>query len=311
MLQQTRVAAALPYFDRWMARFPTIAALAEADEQEVLSLWQGLGYYRRCRALLDGARLIRARGMPSSAAGWLCVPGVGRYTAAAIASIALGEAAPLVDGNVERVVARLGAWPQGGPALHRRAWEWAAKNMRISRPGDWNQALMELGATICTPVSPRCQECPLASGCAAYRQGEPERYPARAPVSPPTRLFHLVWVPIREGKLGLRRIPPGEWWAGMWEFPRVDASQSIAKAEARLHEIVGPCKREALGVIRHTVTTHRIEVRASLAFPPTCRETLQWRHLEALERLPMPAAQRKLLVLTMKKTPTPFPFVPE
>lgn len=295
MLQQTQVATMLPFYERWMRRFPTLEALAQADEQEVLALWQGLGYYRRCRLLLEGARKVSSAGVPESAKAWLDVPGVGRYTAGAIASICLGERAPVVDGNVERVFARTAACGERGPRLHRLAWEWAERNLDAERPGDWNQAVMELGATVCTPSRPACGECPLEPSCAARQSWRVEEFPAprvRATVHPN---LHLCWVPWNEGRFGVRQIPAGRWWEGMWEFPREDATGDRADAEAKLRAVVGNGWAESLGEFRHTVTHHRVLLEASLVRCAEPSPLLTWTSLEQLRELAMPAPQRKTL----------------
>lgn len=295
MLQQTQVATALPFYERWMSRFPTVDALAAAEESEVLELWQGLGYYRRCRSLLNGARTVAANGFPASAEQWLAVPGVGPYTAGAIASICLGERAPVVDGNVERVFARTTACADPGPALHRRAWEWAGRVLDTERPGDWNQALMELGATVCTPSKPRCDDCPLETSCAARQSWRVDQFPRRRP-SPSVRLrTHVCWVPFEGGAFGVSQIPAGEWWEGMWEFPREDATESRTDAEERLRDRVGPGWTESLGAFRHTVTRHRVELEASLVRCEQRSAALRWVTPDELEGLALPAPQRKTL----------------
>ncbi|MCO5295956.1 MAG: A/G-specific adenine glycosylase [Fimbriimonadaceae bacterium] len=295
MLQQTQIATALPYYERWMRRFPTVEALAAADEQDVLALWQGLGYYRRCRYLLNGARYIVALGLPTSAQGWLTVPGVGRYTAGAIASICFGECAAVVDGNVERVFARTTACGETGPTLYRHAWEWAERNLDPHRPGDWNQALMELGATVCTPSKPRCEGCPLEPSCAARQSWRVEQFPV-ARTTPSVRLrTHVCWVPFESGAFGVCQVPAGEWWEGMWEFPREDATDDRAAAEAQLRERVGAGWTESLGEFRHTVTRHRVVLEASLVRCDARAQALRWVTRSELEALAMPAPQRKTL----------------
>lgn len=197
MLQQTQVDRVIPYFVAWMERFPTIKALADATIDDVRSAWTGLGYYRRAAFLLEGARQIAAAGdglPPETAAGWAGVKGVGPYTAGAIASIVYNEVTPLVDGNVIRVLARLravGANPKA-PSSMKLWWRLAAVLVDTARPGDFNQAMMELGATLCTKAAPRCTECPLNKHCRAYRQAlsaarcaPSRRAPLPAPSSPP------------------------------------------------------------------------------------------------------------------------------
>jgi A/G-specific adenine glycosylase len=284
MLQQTQVATVIPYFERWMLRFPSIEALAEADDQGALSIWQGLGYYRRCRMLLAGASYLLAHGMPSTAGQWLKVPGVGRYTAAAIASIAYDEPIAVVDGNVERVFSRLMACDLSGAALHRAAWEWAPTQVPEGRPGDWNQALMELGATICRPDSPRCSACPLSSCCLAFQQNRQGHLPVAARKVPAIRLKREAWVHVCGDLFGLEQIPRGEWWEGLWRFPTTSA-----------------CGGEQIGVIKHVVTHHKITMTV---YKAACRQKdvrLTWFEQTKLGQLPMPAPQRRALKLALQK----------
>lgn len=292
MLQQTQVATVLPYYERWMERFPTIASLALADEQEVLSHWQGLGYYRRCKMLHAAAQALVSTGAPQTFEDWMKVRGVGRYTAGAISSIAHGEPVPLVDGNVERVFARVTAETSTRPQLTELAWDWAAAQMYTKRPGDWNQALMELGATICRFDNPKCEVCPVARECLAHARGLVEEIPRAKPAAVVKHLRHVVYVPIHSGKYGLRQIGLQQWWAGMWEFPRADIP-----GDAQLEASLGPGWVQDLGTIKHTVTNHRITIRASLKHCDEPGNEVQWFTAGELEALPLPAPQRKILRL--------------
>jgi A/G-specific adenine glycosylase len=297
MLQQTQVATVLPYYLRWMERFPTVESLAAADEQTVLSLWQGLGYYRRGRQLHAAAQKLASQPMPQTATEWQKFPGIGPYTAGAIASIALGEAVPLVDGNVERVFARLNAFPASGPALHRAAWDWATAQMVTDRPGDWNQALMELGATVCRPRDPDCPNCPVQEFCEALARGKATDFPVPGPKKATVGLVHEVYVPVCGGKWGVRQIPHGQWWQSMWEFYRVDqTADSVAEAT----ETLDAQTFEIAGQFRHAVTHHRIAVTVYRVECRVPHPDLRWVDRETLSALPMPAAQRKALALCDK-----------
>lgn len=302
MLQQTQVATVLDYYARWMARFPTVEDLAAADESDVLAAWQGLGYYRRGRYLLQGARWIVANQMPTDSNGWSKVPGVGPYTSAAIASIAFGEPVSLVDGNVERVYARLTGSRASGRALTAEARAWAARHLYRERPGDWNQALMELGATVCTPRKPKCDACPLADRCVAKRSWLVDQLPVPEPKPDIVRQHHVVWVPYRAEEhgpaFGLRQIPEGAWWAGMWEFPRVVLESG--KSEEDLRQIVGPGWTEKLGSFRHQVTHHRIRVDAALVRCELPRPELRWAPVAELSAFAMPAPQRRVATMAIK-----------
>jgi A/G-specific adenine glycosylase len=285
MLQQTGVSTVIPYFQRWMKRFPTVEELAIADEQEVLAIWQGLGYYRRCRNLHQGAKVVVRDGWPSSVKEWLRIPGVGRYTAGAITSIALGQVEPLVDGNVERVYARLTSDTASGNDLNRKTWTWAAEEMRPNAPGDWNQALMELGATICTPAKPDCEDCPLADVCVAFKLGVVKNLPTAVAKRKVELLAFEVCISICENRYGVRQIPEGNWWAGMWEFPRKNLAANIELDFASM----------SLPPIRHTVTHHRITLYPHIAILSKPSDDLRWFTFEELALMPMPAPQRKLL----------------
>ncbi len=296
MLQQTQVATVIPYYERWMARFPTIQALAAASEDEVLAMWQGLGYYRRAKLLLAGARSVDV--IPRSADEWRKIPGIGAYTAGAIASIAQGEPTALVDGNVERVFARLNACEEAGPRLSKAAWQWASAHVHPDRPGDWNQALMELGATICRPVEPLCEQCPVASHCQALAQGIQAQLPRSTPKPIPVQLVHHVWVPVHEGKYGIRQIPNKQWWSGMWEFLREDD-------QAALSDLLPEAYVEAVGNFRHTVTNHRITVHVSKAQVSHANAGLTWVTEEQLAGYALPAPQKRALTMVSQFQASP------
>lgn len=307
MLQQTRVAAVLPYYRRWMERFPTLAHLAAADEQEVLHAWQGLGYYSRARNLLRGAREVRDRldgRMPETAEELRRLPGIGPYTAGAIASIAFRRAEPVLDGNVVRVLARLFALP-GDPTrgpLRRRLWELAAALLPPEAPGDFNQALMELGAVLCTPRGPRCGECPLRARCRAVAEGFPERYPelpARPSPTPISAAAAVVWQGSRVLLVQRRRDEAR--WPGMWQFPSAELreGEEAADCAARaVQESVGLTVRtgRVLPPVRHAVTRWRILLTPVCCDAVAGRESAagcpDWRWLEPEEvsSLPLPAA---------------------
>jgi A/G-specific adenine glycosylase len=224
MLQQTRVEAAIPYYLRFLERFPTIEALAAAAESDVLAAWSGLGYYSRARNLHRAARLVAERGIPATYAAVRALPGAGPYTAAAVASIALGEAHAAVDGNVVRVVSRL---TNGAGEIEREA----GRLLDRGRPGDFNQAMMELGATVCVPGAPKCGECPVLPHCAGRAAGRERELPVKA-AKPAVRDVALeLLAPERGGRVFLRQRGASEKrLAGFWElpeksaFPRIDAS---------------------------------------------------------------------------------------
>lgn len=227
MLQQTQVATVVDYFRRFVARFPTVEALAEATEAEVLWLWQGLGYYRRARSLHAAARAIvadHAGRVPDAAEALRRLPGVGRYTAGAVASIAYGRREAILDGNVARVLARVFGLraPIDLPSTTAQLWDLAGQLVPKDRPGDFNQAMMELGALVCTPRAPRCLTCPMAKACEANRLGLADALPARLPRRPPRAVEHHALAVERDGRYLLIRRPARGLWAGMWGLPTAE-----------------------------------------------------------------------------------------
>jgi A/G-specific adenine glycosylase len=289
MLQQTRVDTVVPYYQRFLARFPTAAALAAASEDEVLAAWSGLGYYRRARLLHAGVREVVARyggAVPEDAAARRALPGVGAYTAGAIGSIAFGREEPLVDGNVARVLARLRGidTPLGRADTERRLWDEAARLVRGPRPGVLNQALMELGATVCTPKTPRCERCPVASECTARAACRAEALPvARAKKVPRDVALvavvalddaepNAVWL-VRGGVAGAaaRVAALGRSFAGLHGPPLAEgrgmtaARDALARAGLDGRLVDGPCGR-----LVHALTHRRLSVevwRAEGAVP--------------------------------------------
>jgi A/G-specific adenine glycosylase len=227
MLQQTRVETVTPYFTRWMDRFPTVRALADAPLDDVLSHWAGLGYYARARNLHLAARDVVGNyggEFPAAAEKLRALRGIGAYTAGAIASIAFGEAAPIVDGNVVRVLARVDALDGAADdaALKAIVWRRAEELVRSdggTRAGDFNQAMMELGATVCTPSSPDCAQCPLASQCRARALGDVASRPAPKTKKAPPVVKAVALLVERAGKLLFVRRPPSGLWGGLWEPP--------------------------------------------------------------------------------------------
>jgi A/G-specific adenine glycosylase len=306
MLQQTRVETAGPYYERFLERFPDRASLAAADDDEVLAVWSGLGYYRRARLLLAAARQLEAqgRGWPTSAAEWRRLPGVGPYTAAAVASIAFGEVVPALDGNAVRVLSRLAAeaGDPGRVAIRRRLEDLALRLLDRERPGDGNQALMELGATICRPRRPRCELCPLAIDCRAAETGEAERYPFRRKPTAPRRETRVVALVSRRGRLLMfRRAGDDALLAGFWELPWVQGEPG-ERAERELGRRYGGCWRlaERLAGARHAITNRRIEAELWGAHRGDGEEVAEgpeagWYAPQRLADLPSGSLDKKLL----------------
>lgn len=268
MLQQTRVETASPYFERFMESFPSVEALADAELESVLSLWSGLGYYQRARRLHAAARRIVEAGgeFPSTLEAWKELPGVGPYTASAIASIVLGICEPAIDGNVMRVVARLLALEEDPKRrVGAKAIESTARALLDEeRPGDSNQAIMELGATICRPRRPRCSLCPLESDCRAASAGNPERYPISVRRVKQRRQRRQVAVVVSGQRLLLFRRPEeSRRMAGIWELPWVDEGPGQSPAEGLGKRYGGRWELGTTrGRVQHSVTDRlfRIEV---------------------------------------------------
>lgn len=238
MLQQTRIEAALPYFDRFMAALPTVSALAGAEEERMMKLWEGLGYYSRARNLQKAAKqIVNEYGgeLPASYDRLLALPGIGEYTAGAIASMAFGLPVPAVDGNVLRVTARL--LDDDGDItrapVKKRLREAVCTMLPADRPGDFNQAIMELGETVCLPnTRPLCEECPLAEECRGRRAGHPERLPVRAEKKARRVERRTVMIVIAEGRVLLHRRKETGLLAGMWELPSADGRLTPEEAAA-------------------------------------------------------------------------------
>jgi A/G-specific adenine glycosylase len=278
MLQQTRVAVVLERYQRFIAQFPTVERLAGAREQTVLAAWSGLGYYRRARALHAAARDIRRSGeFPNSAATLAQLPGIGRYTAAAVASIAFNEPVAVVDGNVKRVLERLlGPHQTQRPpvSVEERFWQIAGKLLDRRRPGDFNQAMMELGALVCLPGRPQCQRCPVASLCAS-------RGPAAKSKQQPRRKAALTYALIRQNRgVLLEQRPAGSrLMPGMWELPTL-----IGTLPAGLSPIM---------TLRHSITSTDYVVQVFAV--PSHKANGRWVRLENLERLALTGLTRKIL----------------
>ncbi|MGQ7829542.1 A/G-specific adenine glycosylase [Altererythrobacter sp. Z27] len=251
MLQQTTVAAVKPYFAKFIASWPTVEALAAAEEAEVMAAWAGLGYYSRARNLLKCARAVAARGgFPESEEELLGLPGLGPYTAAAVAAIAFGERAVVVDANVERVVARLFAITAPLPGARKAIRERAAEITPEDRAGDFAQAMMDLGAQICTARDPKCLLCPLASDCAARAQGDPALLPVKSPRKPkPERQGRAYWIE-RGGAVWLVTRPGNGMLGGMRALPD-DGWSAQADGSARPPL---PGAQRSLGAVRHVFT---------------------------------------------------------
>jgi A/G-specific adenine glycosylase len=254
MLQQTTVAAVGPYFARFLERFPTVEALAAAPRDDVLSNWAGLGYYSRARNLHAAAQALARDGFPRDETSWRALPGIGPYTAAAIASIALDQPANVVDGNVERVMSRLYAVETPLPEAKPELRDLAARYITAERPGDWAQALMDLGATICTPTSPKCLLCPLRESCAAYAKGAPETYPRKTPKANRPHRHGAAFVLTRADEVLLQRRPDKGLLGGMLGLPTTEWRAEKWSADEALTQAPATTKWKSHGEVRHVFT---------------------------------------------------------
>ncbi len=272
MLQQTRVETVIPYYERFLARFPTPSALAEAPVDDVLALWSGLGYYRRARLLQRGATAVAEGGgaLPSDRESLRAVPGIGPYTAGAIASIAFGEPVGLVDGNVARVLSRLLLLEDDmrGPGM-KRAQTIADHLVAREAPGAWNQALMELGATVCTPRTPACLVCPVAARCGARAEGRQASLPVMSAKAKPTALRVQAVVASFRGEVLLGQRSGDRLFGGLWEPPCADGDEAVRAALVR--GLAAKGELSVAGVVVHVLSHRRLTIdvlRLELARPP-------------------------------------------
>lgn len=258
LLQQTQVARGRVYFERFLAAFPTVEALAAAPIEAVLKAWEGCGYYARARNLHRAAGTIAREGWPQDYAGWRALPGVGPYTAAAISSLALGEARAVNDGNVRRVLARL--WGERQPT---EPWVQARADEVLdpARPGAWNEAVMDLGATVCTPKAPRCPECPLAEWCVARASGHPVGFPAPK-VRTAVREVRAVALLIGNADRAVLERRGGSLLGGLMGLPTEEVREGEREADAlaRLSARLGAAVTGELGEVTHTMTHRRVRL---------------------------------------------------
>lgn len=302
MLQQTQVTTVIPYFHRFIHRFPTPRALADAPEQEVLRLWQGLGYYARARNLQRTARILvhdLDGDFPRSLEQLQELPGIGRYTAGAIRSLAFDLPSPILDGNVMRVLCRLdGIQPDPRtPAIQRRLWQRAEQMVPGRRAGDFNSALMELGATVCTPRQPTCPSCPVRSFCTARARDLQELIPPPRRAKPTPLQRRSIFCIHHEGRYLIEQRPPRGRWAGLWQF--------VTRAEDGPTDLPVPVEPTVeLGRIRHALTHRRYlftifltrAINGDAAHGPSA-PPLAWVGLDQLDRYPLPRPHLRVAAL--------------
>ncbi len=323
MLQQTQVATVIEYYHRFLATYPDINALAAAAEQDVLRLWSGLGYYRRARQMHAAAKLIVESGLPfpKTLSEIEKLPGIGRYTAGAIASFAFDQPAPIVEANTQRLFSRL-LRMEVDPRSRQgqlQLWTFAQSLVNIKKfsPGRINQAVIEIGSQICTPRAPGCPDCPLVQFCPTFAEGLQAKIPKAAPKKVVTELTHVAFLVRDRGQLLLRKNSADQWWTGLWDFPRVDVSHattfckmalspsSLEKAELdwlsgqllQEHEIDCTVDQH-LCTFTHTVTRYRISLHtftAKVNSRPKRARNFAWHRTASALNLPLTAPAKKIL----------------
>jgi A/G-specific adenine glycosylase len=324
LLQQTRIDQGLPYFEKFIRRFPNIAALAGADEQEVLALWAGLGYYARARYMLQAARIIAQEfggRLPDDYNLIRNLPGVGPYTAAALASLIYNQPRAAVDGNVIRVLSRVFGMRRDARLHSTKTMlnKLAARLLDPEQPGRYNQSVMELGALVCKPQNPACQECPLQPYCKAHRMNQEIRFPVKS--RPPSRkaLHQYVFIIQNQGKLLLARRPAKGMLASLWEFPVAPAESipedpQIATTLLESHFSVKGEVQKVLKIMKHDYSHIRLSYRAALAhnvagdFPANGYAGFTWVLPHHLDRFPIHNAHQKIIRLLRVENYFPAPL---
>lgn len=311
MLQQTQVVTVIGYYQRFLQRFPTIRDLAAADENEVLRLWEGLGYYRRARQLHAAAKKILAEHhgvYPETFAEVLALPGIGRYTAGAILSIGRDARLPILEANTIRVLSRLFAYEGDvySTTGQKALWHYAEELLPAQEVGLFNQSLMELGALVCTPREPACLLCPVSSLCPTRERGLQAKIPSPKKKTQYEEVTEAaVVIRRRDGALLVRRCQPNERWAGLWDYPRVAAPEGSEVASAVAALIGAPVELgERISTLKHGVTRYRITLEvyratSKLKLSQTQHESMRWVTNAELEALPLSVTGRKISKLLM------------
>ena len=314
MLQQTRVETVIPYYEKWLRLFPTVQALANASEHDVLNAWEGLGYYSRARNFHKAAKLVAEKysgELPRDLDELRTLPGIGRYTVGALASIVFGMDEPALDGNLKRVYARLFdvSEPVDSTEGERILWKLAKDNLPKGKAADFNQALMDLGATICVPKHPRCLICPVMKECKARANGTQDLRPVKKIKKAVPQYVHAAAVMIKSGKVLLAQRPSTGLLGGMWEFPngRVDAMQDPAEELVKVIrsgyslQLGAKRKIQKLGIVQHGYTHFKVTVHAylcELTSNPKA-ENLKWVALKDLADYPMGKIDRQIANMIM------------
>jgi A/G-specific adenine glycosylase len=320
MLQQTRIETVIPYFERWMNRFPTIPVLAQAPQQEVLSAWEGLGYYSRALNLQRAAQLVMEQyggQLPDDVQALRRLPGIGRYTAGAISAIAFGHDEPALDGNIRRVLARVFdvSLPARTSAGERRLWQLAGENLPTGRAGDYLQAMMDLGATLCTPRKPDCAQCPLHELCLARRAGIQEQRPVLKNRPPPPHYTVTAAVIANQDRVLITQRPAKGLLGGMWEFPggKLETGEDLVECLRReiLEELgVSIQVVTPFGVYQHAYTHFKVTLHAFCCTitngsqpRPMQVKDLCWAPIDQLAGFPMGKIDRQIARRLVESSP--------
>ena len=307
MLQQTQLQVVLPYWERWVQRFPDVSSLAIASEHDVLSLWQGLGYYARARRLHQAAQHLSGQPWPRTLDDWVALPGIGRSTAASILSSAFNLPVAILDGNVKRVLARLTAFAESPDRHQAHFWSLSESVLDPTRPRDCNQALMDLGATVCTPRSPACSRCPWAVQCAAYAAGSPSRYPVKdAPKPIPFQVIGVGVVLNSAGEVLIdQRLNEGL-LGGLWEFPGgkqepEEAIETTVARELREELAIEVEVGQRLIQLDHAYSHKKLRFEVHLCRwlsgepQPLASQQVRWVAPADLDAYPFPAANTRII----------------
>jgi A/G-specific adenine glycosylase len=310
MLQQTQVKTVLPYFDRWLTQYPNLTILAHADQQEILKQWQGLGYYARARNLHRAAQIILSQHQgifPQTYDDVLALPGIGRSTAGAILSSAFNQPHPILDGNVKRVIARLIALPQPPAQALSELWLVSEQLLDPQHPRDFNQAFMDLGATICLPKKPRCADCPWQQFCQAAQLGLQAELPQRQASAPlPHKLFGVAVIRNPQGKILIDRRPTAGLLGGLWEFPSIqmeDPDSIVEELRSGIQEILNIqiSIESQLITINHAYTHFRVTLIVHHCCylsgdpQPLASDEIQWISINDWQQFPFSKANLKII----------------
>ncbi len=309
MLQQTQVDTVIPYYEKWLKRFPTLESLAKAPLSEVMKRWAGLGYYRRARMLHEAAKKLKVPGtlrpsryqVPSSVEELIKLPGIGRYTAGAISSIAFDQKSPIVDGNVIRILTRIFAISSdvSKPETLKKIWALAEEVLPDKKTGDFNQAMMELGATVCFPENPNCGACPVQSICKAHALKKETSFPVNRNKTKLEKIKTAALILRENGKILIQRQDKKERWGGLWMFPHWKDKKSMLTEVENWKLELKPKMKIKHGFTKYIVTLEVFESRKFLVDQPI-KKNHRWIKIDALSKFAMPSPHQKIAAEILK-----------